>query len=418
MKIIINKQNLAPIFDNVITQKIKIDTKNQIIKKDNNQKNNLITLISEKTKLLTFKKVFDKKILFVRLYDKQLYLFLSKITNKNKGILEPKSKENNNKNIIKNSNKKINLIQKQKKTNPLSQYGNGIIKMLTPISSKKNLINTQSNLKIAAENKDKAKEGKALNTRIKQIYTTKLSKYIKAISIFNSEIAKSQNILYQFNKSNKISSIYVNSNLYSILYTSFLAMSALISKPVFVITPNKVIIQLFFYLFKNNYNKKNKFSNQIPKFLDLNKNNNKLQLLSLQLSKYFKKPIELELDRLYYPYFDSNILANLIGLLSNVMKFRNIMHKVSSVARLKNPLSVSLKLKNRSSLIPSFLSGLKIRLAGRLASQRVIPRLTVKNVQRGTLARGKTNLVSKERFTSKNRRGAYSITVTMGHVFF
>ena len=75
---------------------LAIFKKNQIIKKDNNQKNNLITLISEKTKQLTFKNVFEKRILFVRLYDKHLYLFLSKITNKNTGLFLPKSKENIN----------------------------------------------------------------------------------------------------------------------------------------------------------------------------------------------------------------------------------------------------------------------------------------------------------------------------------
>jgi len=76
------------------------------------------------------------------------------------------------------------------------------------------------------------------------------------------------------------------------------------------------------------------------------------------------------------------------------------------------------KKNTRFSIVPSFLSGLKIKLAGRLMTQRVIPRLTVKTLQRGTLARGRTDLVSEARFTSKNRRGAYSITVTMGHSFF
>jgi hypothetical protein len=44
--------------------------------------------------------------------------------------------------------------------------------------------------------------------------------------------------------------------------------------------------------------------------------------------------------------------------------------------------------------------------------------MSVKTIKRGTLARGKTNLVNTARFTDKNKRGAYSITVTLGHVFF
>jgi Mitochondrial ribosomal protein (VAR1) len=398
MKIIINKTNLAPLFDNVISQKIKIDTKNQIIKKDNNQKNNLITLISEKTKQLTFKNVFEKRILFVRLYDKHLYLFLSKITNKNTGLFLPKSKENIN--SIKGHN--FSNSQINSKNNNLSQYGTGTIKMINSIYTK----NIQSNLKNTNLAQISSKQNEVKDWQYPQ---PNINKYLKAISIFNSELANSQNILYQFNKSNKISNTYVNNNIFTILESSFFSMSSLISKPVFVITPSKVVIQLFFYLNKNLY-----FSNNKSKFLALN--NKKLQLLSLQLSKYYKKPVELELDRLYYPYFDSNILANMIGLISNMIKFRIIIRKLFSVAKLKNP--IKFVKKTRSSLIPSFLSGIKIRLAGRLLTQRVIPRLTVKTIQRGTLARGKSNFVNSARFTNKNRRGAYSITVTMGHVFF
>jgi len=389
----INKTNLAPIFNNVITQKIKIDTKNQIIKKDNNQKNNLITLISEKTRHLTFKNVFEKRILFVRLYDKHLYSFLSKITKKNTGIFEPKSKENiNTIKTLEDNNKKI-----ISKNNNLSQYGTGTIKMINSIYTQ----NIQSNLENTNLTKNSSKQNEVKDWQSLQ---PNINKYFKAISIFNSEVASSQNILYQFNKSNKISNNYVNNKIFTILESSFFSMSSLISKPVFVFTPNKVVIQLFFYLNKNNKSK----------FLTLN--NKKLQLLSLQLSKYYKKPVELELDRLYYPYFDSNILANMIGLISNIIKFRIIIRKLFSVAKLKNP--IKFVKKTRSSLIPSFLSGIKIRLAGRLLTQRVIPRLTVKTIQKGTLARGKSNFVNSARFTNKNKRGVYSITVTMGHVFF
>ena len=387
MNIIINKKNLAPIFEKVVTKK---NTKNQIIKKDNTNKNNLITLISEKTKKITFKNIFNKNILYVRLYDKYLYKFLSIITNKNKGLLVPKKKEKIN--LDKN-----NITKKNKKTN-LSQYGNGIIKMLTPIKTnnfKSNLIN-KNLAQIKKENLGKKNPHQALSHKFK---------YIKAISNFNPEIASFQNIVYQFNKGNKISSTSVNNNIYTILESFFFSMSSFISKPVFVFTPSKVVIQLFFY-----FNKKKSKTNFVVS------NNKKLQLLCLYLSKFYKKPVELELDRLYYPYFDSNILANFIGLISKTMKFRFIIRRLLSVAKLKNPLKLSKK--TRSSLLPSFLSGFNIRLAGRLLTQRVIPRFSVKTIQRGTLARGKTNFVNSARFTDKNRRGAYSITITLGHVFF
>ena len=179
-------------------------------------------------------------------------------------------------------------------------------------------------------------------------------------------------------------------------------MSSLISKPIIVITPNKVVIQLFYYL--NKFNSNN----------NLLINNDKLQSLCLNLSKIYKKPVELELDRLHYPYYDSNILSNMIGLISNIVKLRFIIKNLFTIAKIKKNNNFI----NKYSILPSYLSGFKIRVAGRLLTQRVVPRLTVKTIQRGTLARGKAQFVDTARFTNKNKRGSFSITVTTGHIFF
>lgn len=239
-----------------------------------------------------------------------------------------------------------------------------------------------------------------------------LYKYINTISEYNNKTVKYQNIVYQFNKNNKgkqNSSVGINKNVYTLLESTFLSMSSLISKPIIIITPNKVVIQLFYYL--NNFYSSNSCSAS-PKGFNklLNINNDKLQSLCLNLSKIYKKPVELELDRLHYPYHDSNILSNMIGLISNIVKLRFIIKKLFSIAKIKKT--------NNSSIIPSYLSGFKIRVAGRLLTQRVIPRLTVKTIQRGTLARGKAKFVDSARFSNKNKRGSFSITVTMGHIFF
>ncbi|EPQ49801.1 hypothetical protein GLOTRDRAFT_9018, partial [Gloeophyllum trabeum ATCC 11539] len=122
------------------------------------------------------------------------------------------------------------------------------------------------------------------------------------------------------------------------------------------------------------------------------------------LSRIFNKPVELELIRLYRPYFDSNILVNTIGLISNKIKFRKILKKLFRKATIRNN-------KKTNNLLPSFLSGIQIRVAGRLLTNRVIPRMTVKNYQKGRLARSKATLVDTSRFTRKNKRGTFSITV-------
>jgi hypothetical protein len=236
----------------------------------------------------------------------------------------------------------------------------------------------------------------------------RINKYLKAISLLNSKtkgqvINYKDNISYNFISANN----KLIKNIYTLLEYSFFSMSSLISKPVFEITPEKVVIHLYFFVFKKgSVGKSNTF---------LVSNSNKLNKICDILSLYFKKPVELELVRLYYPYFNSNILVNLLGLIINKIKVRFIMKKLFKKAIIKNPTKLSRK--NRLTIIPSFLSGIKIRIAGRLLTHRVVPRKTIKTIRRGALARGKVNFLDIARFTNKNKRGAFSITISSGQNF-
>ena len=64
----------------------------------------------------------------------------------------------------------------------------------------------------------------------------------------------------------------------------------------------------------------------------------------------------------------------------------------------------------------SYLSGLNIKLAGRLMTQSIRPRFTVQSKQEGSLARVKVHYTEESRFTGKNKRGAFSFTVSISHV--
>ena len=349
--------------------------------------------ISENQKLLgsgdSYKKLFNKKILWVKLYDNYLYLFLNQNTNNKFSILEPKTKIN--------TCSTINSQKEESQEIPLAKKAENqtlvISSSLAP-ENKKIYIN---------KNTIKLLNGAASQEEVKK--EIKLYSYINSISNHTNETVKYQNIVYLFNKNNKglqNSSVGINKNVFILLESTFLSMSSLISKPIITITPNKVVIKLFYYL--NIFYSNNKL---------LNINKDKLQSLCLNLSKIYKKPVELELDRLHYPYYDSNILSNMIGLISNIVKLRFIIKKLFKIAKIKK----TTKYSNNYSIIPSYLSGFKIRVAGRLLTQRVIPRLTVKTIQRGTLARGKAKFVDSARFTNKNKRGSFSITITMGHIF-
>lgn len=65
--------------------------------------------------------------------------------------------------------------------------------------------------------------------------------------------------------------------------------------------------------------------------------------------------------------------------------------------------------------IASKLTGIKVRIAGRLARQRVVPKRTVKTTYKGAISRSINNLVDSATFTDKNKKGAFSIRVWLSH---
>ena len=68
-------------------------------------------------------------------------------------------------------------------------------------------------------------------------------------------------------------------------------------------------------------------------------------------------------------------------------------------------------------LAASQLSGLNIKISGRLMREPIIPRITTKKFEKGFTAKGKINYLDLARFTHKNRKGAFTITVKSGQNF-
>nr|YP_009704472.1 hypothetical protein [Volvariella volvacea]AYD91361.1 hypothetical protein [Volvariella volvacea]AYD91392.1 hypothetical protein [Volvariella volvacea]AYD91446.1 hypothetical protein [Volvariella volvacea] len=245
-------------------------------------------------------------------------------------------------------------------------------------------------------------------------------------------------------------------NISSLLVATFKSMYCLISKPVFVITPDKIIIQLFYYLFipnilkikrfhrygyrrRNNLNwiKRRRNITKLYRKLRKIKVNVRIKLRKLSnstlikvypdrfkklceiLSNLLQKPVELDLIRLHYPYNDSTILVNLLGIMINRIKLRIIIRRLFEKAVLKNLNRVNKSVSGyATNIIPAFLSGINIKVAGRLLTHKVVPRQTVKITKRGASAKGKINFSDVARFTNKNKRGAFSITITSGQNYF
>jgi hypothetical protein len=289
---------------------------------------------------------------------------------------------------------------------------------------------------------------------------------------------------------------------------------ALISKPVFIFNHNKIIIQLAYYLNKKIFYYKFKKYITIKYFVTLNKSNltsltllnkvknikedtgleafnnsrslpykekelkkyssatfpslqgkikiqkrnsilfvlkKKLNALTLFLEKYFNCSVQLEFTRLYYPFHNSNILAQIIGLngkkynfekivkflfssrihaiINNPnSKFKNIdfFKNIKSTQHLtsflnKSVLAQETQLRSKSQIrynsLLSLLSGIKFRLAGRFYKHKIIPRKTVYTTQKGSLARGVVNYVDSSKFINKSKRGTFCVTISISHIY-
>ena len=156
-------------------------------------------------------------------------------------------------------------------------------------------------------------------------------------------------------------------------------------------------------------------------FLEIYRNN--ITYLVKELSNIFKTDIDLELIQLKKSYHNSNILAQQLNLRSYKYRFVKLVSKLFKrlhIQKLDYTNNLN-KTEGNSGLSlfssPSYLSGINIKLAGRTFRQRVVPRMTVKRIQKGSLTNVNVQFIDKARFTSKTRRGAYSFTVTLGHVF-
>ena len=291
---------------------------------------------------------------------------------------------------------------------------------------------------------------------------------------FNKELNRLQNVnvLTGYNQSNNRLIKYS----YKLLFYFFKSMYCLISKPTFLFNPDKVTIQLFYYLNipkfkvfkwysilnKNNVlsyfspfsnakakgalardsNKemmnKVKLSWRIKKTLfRLNKKRNKVKNILFNLNKFnlfkvfsikikliceilsnkFKKPIELQLIRIHHPFHDSNILVNLLSLNIKNKNFKTnlAIEKLYAKKTIKSLYDYNIDTVN---FIPTFLSGIKIRIGGRLMREHIIPRITTKNFERGASSPGKVNFLDIATINKKNKKGSYTIKIFSGQNFF
>lgn len=420
--------SLSPMFNTQILGYYNKNENQLILQKDNTLNTNSQT---QSNKVITNKLNLEKKLVNLNTMNnniklnsivangyKETLLNKSEVTKtqlilniKNNNSSKLESKLDNQNNLINNSQSPISVENKGKK-----YYG--LVDLLTPVSVK----NVLNNRKV---NSEQTEQNVNLSLDIK------VSQLLRSFYKLDTAVTTSQSIVYNFSNKNK----KIVKNLTSILNNAFYSMSSVISKPVLHITPNKIVIHLFYYLTKNynknmflklrksSYYKNLSFYKKIlfKKFV-FNKylayNHNKFQLLCVKLSKFLGKPVELELVRLHYRYNETHILAKTLGLLGDKFRrpFRYFAYRTfAHLGILNNNKS---KVNPINPIIPTFITGISVKLAGRLSSQKTIPRKTVKRIQRGTIIRTNAQIITSSRFTKKNRKGIFSVTVSMGQRFF
>ena len=147
----------------------------------------------------------------------------------------------------KDINKKSTLISKG------TEFLGGI-NILTPVKnntvsiSNKKFEGLSSSLTMDTSNIGALASEGYRKSKIKVNMNTFVSKYLKSFSKFNLDIATSQFLVYKFNNNKQ----KIISNITSILKNSFYSMYSIISRPVLEISPNKVTINLFFFVSRNN----------------------------------------------------------------------------------------------------------------------------------------------------------------------
>lgn len=200
------------------------------------------------------------------------------------------------------------------------------------------------------------------------------------------------------NKKNTTKKNNTVSNNNSVSTTSFF-----ISKPNFSHTNSKVTIQLFYYTASPKNHLVNTSNN------DLTTVSSHFSDLSTTLAQLYQKEVHVIATRLYYPYLNSDILSQYLahnGPSNTFMDFQE--------AILTNP---SLHKTN----LPAHISGIKVQVSGRLVTETVIPRITVKSYLIGSFQRNSNNTANKlgdfvtsidySKFTTKNELGAFTVKV-------
>lgn len=193
-----------------------------------------------------------------------------------------------------------------------------------------------------------------------------------------------------FHKGNLTDIMLKQSQAINLIESFFAVHKCLVGKPVFTVNPDKVIVQLTYY----------------APFGPIT--NASLTALGESLTRCWDRTVEVRLIRLNYCTLDSSIFTKLLAINGEKYSFNRILEMLN-----ENILTaVSDGSVDENTVTPtSHITGVKIKLSGRLTTQRSGPRQTVLAGRLGSSAKGKYRTVDYSKYTAKNKLGAFTMKV-------
>lgn len=199
----------------------------------------------------------------------------------------------------------------------------------------------------------------------------------------------------------------------------------LISNPTFDNGTNKISISLF-YFGNSSQSKTNSNSDSKENLLS----SDQLIPLSDSLSILFEKEVNLQFIRINYPYMNSMILAQYLvkNAISNT--FLHFSESILTYPTL-SPDTYGIVGQDGAYILPAYITGIRLQLAGRLTTEQIVPRVTKKssrisnpNTNSGSLLtdsgiRSETMsnvLVDYAKFTTKNELGNFTLKVWISSI--
>lgn len=237
------------------------------------------------------------------------------------------------------------------------------------------------------------KEKNFFNKIMNKILPAMMQTHARAVKTFKPKTNSNTN--YSFIKPTAAQNGFTNfvqgQNICNTIIQSYFSNTqkyCFISKPTFSSTAKKITIQLFYYM---------------PSTIQQQLNKDSLSGLSTTLAQLFKKEVNLVFIRVYYPYLNSSILAQYLAHNAPSNTFIDFQEAILTYPSI-----------HRTNL-PAYISGIKIQVSGRLVTETVIPRVTVKSTLIGSfktnIMHQHTTLIDYSKFVTKNELGAFTIKV-------